>query len=102
MAGSPSFHWNKKWFREEEEKFLSRLNQGNGDISFLLGVGELEGTHKSGTNENALELSKRLSLKDSRVNVQFNEFEGEGHLSVFPLINRALRFALKRNVPGKK
>ncbi|MED3760480.1 MULTISPECIES: hypothetical protein [Peribacillus] len=46
------------------------MNQGNGDISFLLGVWELEGTHKSGTNENALELSKRLSLKDRRVNVQ--------------------------------
>lgn len=60
------------------------MNQGNGDISFLLGVWELEGTHKSGTNENALEFSKRLSLKDRRVNVQFNEFEGEGHLSVFP------------------
>jgi predicted alpha/beta superfamily hydrolase len=101
MAGCPSLHWNKKWFREEEEKFLSRLNQGNGDISFLLGVGELE--DKSGLNENALELSKRLSLKDSRVNVQFNESEGEGHLSVLPpLINRALRFALKRNVTGKK
>ncbi|MCY9006624.1 hypothetical protein [Peribacillus frigoritolerans] len=77
------------------------MNQGNGDISFLLGVGELE--DKSGLNENALELSKRLSLKDSRVNVQFNESEGEGHLSVLPpLINRALRFALKRNVTGKK
>jgi len=90
MAGCPSLHWNKKWFREVEEKFLSRLNQGkDGDISFLLGVGELEGNHKSGTNENALELSKRLSLKDSRVNVQFNESEGEGHLSVLPpLINR--------------
>ncbi|MFK4388267.1 hypothetical protein ABH916_000195 [Peribacillus frigoritolerans] len=35
------------------------MNQGkDGDISFLLGVGELEGNHKSGTNENALELSK--------------------------------------------
>ncbi|WP_458353661.1 alpha/beta hydrolase [Peribacillus frigoritolerans] len=103
IAGSPSLHWNKKWFREEEEGFLSRLNQGNGDISILLGVGEMEGTHKSGMNENALELSKRLSLKDSRVNVQFKEFEGEGHLSVLPpLINRALRFALKRNVTGKK
>ncbi|MFY0800418.1 hypothetical protein [Peribacillus frigoritolerans] len=80
------------------------MNQGkDGDISFLLGVGELEGNHKSGMNENALELSKRLSLKDSRVNVQFNEFEGEGHLSVLPpLINRAVRFALKRNVTGKK
>lgn len=101
MAGSPSLHWNKKWFREEDEKFLSRLNQGNGDISFLLGVGEPE--DKSGLNENALELSKPLSLKDSRVNVQFNESEGEGHLSVLPpLINRALRFALKRNVTGKK
>ncbi|MGE7596043.1 hypothetical protein ACQKMY_23280 [Peribacillus frigoritolerans] len=77
------------------------MNQGNGDISFLLGVGELE--DKSGLNENALELSKRLSLKDSRVNIQFNESEGEGHLSVLPpLINRALRFALKRNVTGKK
>ncbi|MGE7650815.1 hypothetical protein ACQKM1_24205 [Peribacillus frigoritolerans] len=77
------------------------MNQGNGDISFLLGVGELE--DKSGLNENALELSKRLSLKDSRVNVQFNESEEEGHLSVLPpLINRALRFALKRNVTGKK
>ncbi|CAH0291144.1 Ferri-bacillibactin esterase BesA [Peribacillus sp. Bi96] len=63
----------------------------------MLGVGELEGPHKSGMNENALELSKRLSLKDSGVNVQFKEFEGEGHLSVLPpLINRALRFALKR------
>lgn len=69
----------------------------------MLGVGELEGTHKSGMNENALELSKRLSMKDGRVNVQFKEFEGEGHLSVLPpLINRALRFALKRNVPCKE
>ncbi|PKF86141.1 enterobactin esterase [Bacillus sp. BA3] len=103
IAGSPSLHWNKKWFREEEDRFLSRLNQGNGDISLLLGVGELESTHKSGMNENALELSKRLSIIDSGVNVQFKEFEGEGHLSVLPpLINRALRFALKRNVPGKK
>ncbi|MFS0890756.1 hypothetical protein AB3M94_18300 [Peribacillus frigoritolerans] len=60
------------------------MNQGkDGDISFLLGVGELEGNHKSGTNENALELSKRLSLKDSRVNVQFNESEGEGSFAAF-------------------
>lgn len=103
IAGSPSLHWNKRWFREEEGAFLSRLNQGNGDISLLLGVGELEGSHKSGMNENALELSKRLSMKDGRVNVRFNEFEGEGHLSVLPpLINRALRLALKRNVPGKE
>lgn len=103
IAGSPSLHWNKRWFREEEGAFLSRLNQGNGDISLLLGVGELEGSHKSGMNENALELSKRLSMKDGRVNVRFKEFEGEGHLSVLPpLINRALRLALKRNVPGKE
>ncbi|MCK1986172.1 MULTISPECIES: alpha/beta hydrolase [Peribacillus] len=103
IAGSPSLHWNKKWFREEEDRFICRLNQGNGDISLLLGVGELEGTHKSRMNENVLELSKRLSLEESGVNVQFKEFEEEGHLSVLPpLINRALRFALKRNVPGKK
>ncbi|MBK3496758.1 alpha/beta hydrolase [Viridibacillus sp. YIM B01967] len=101
IAGSPSLHWNKNWFHEEEERFLSRLNQGNGDISLLLGVGEQEGTHKSRMNENALELSIHLSMTDCGINVQFKEFEGEGHLSVLPpLINRALRFALKENVPS--
>ncbi|WP_285769404.1 alpha/beta hydrolase [Peribacillus sp. SI8-4] len=101
IAGSPSLHWNKKWFDDEEKRFLSRLKQGNGNLSLMLGVGEQEGTHKSGMNENAQVFSKRLSMIDSGLNVQFKEFEEEGHLSVLPpLINRALRFALKRNVPG--
>ncbi|MFJ7640430.1 alpha/beta hydrolase [Peribacillus sp. NPDC097225] len=101
IAGSPSIHWNKKWFSEEENHFLSRLGRDDRDISLFVGVGEFEKNHKSGMNENALELSNRLRTSTKgRLHVKFTEFEEENHVSVLPpLINKGLRFALRANGP---
>ncbi|MGE7604542.1 alpha/beta hydrolase [Peribacillus sp. NPDC097675] len=101
IAGSPSIHWNKKWFHEEENPFLERLKMDNRRISLFVGVGEFEKRHKSGMNENALELSERLrSSVKSGLYVKFKEFEEENHVSVLPpLINKGLRFALSANSP---
>jgi predicted alpha/beta superfamily hydrolase len=81
---------------EEEKQFTSRLDQENTNIEVLITVGELEKNHKSRMNDNAKELSERLSVLSSRgARVEFKEFEGENHTSVLPsLISRSLRFAL--------
>lgn len=104
IAGSPSIHWNKKWFSEEENQFLKRLERKDREISLFVAVGEFEKKHKSGMNENALELSNRLrNLAKSQLCVKFKEFEEENHVSVLPpLINKGLRFALRANVPVRE
>jgi hypothetical protein len=96
IAGSPSIHWNKQLLIQEERQFVSRLKQEPLNVRVLLGVGELEKSHISRNSDSARELAKRLSALSSRgVGVKFQEFEGEGHVSVLPvLISRALRFAL--------
>lgn len=96
IAGSPSIHWNKQYLLEQERKFVSRVKEEPVNVQLLLGVGELEKSHMSRNCDNARELSERLSPLLSRgVGVAFKEFEGEGHVSVLPiLISRALRFAL--------
>jgi hypothetical protein len=95
VAGSPSIHWNKRLILEEEQQFVSRLEQENINVRILIAVGELEKSHQSRMNDNAKELSERLlTLANRGVYVEFHEFEGEGHVSVLPaLISRALRFA---------
>ncbi|TYR81425.1 alpha/beta hydrolase [Priestia megaterium] len=99
IAGSPSIHWNKTFFWEKEKQLDSQLNNQNLNVELFLGVGELEKSHKSRMNDHALELSRKLAaLENTRLRVEFKEFEGEGHVSVLPpLINRALRFALSPN-----
>ena len=101
IAGSPSIHWNKKWFHEEEDQFLKRLKRDDREISLFVGVGEFEKKHKSGMNENALELSDRLKISvKSGLCVKFKEFEEENHVSILPpLINKGLRFALRAISP---
>lgn len=96
IAGSPSIHWNKQVMLEEEQQFVSCLEQKPVKVKLLLGVGELEKTHISQNSNKARELSKRLlALSSLGVEVVFNEFEDEGHVSVLPaLISRCLRFAL--------
>ncbi|MFF3099856.1 hypothetical protein [Viridibacillus arvi] len=57
------------------------MNQGDGDIFLLLGVGGQEGTRNAHMNENAEELSIHLL---------------DVHLSILPLlIKKSLRFPLK-------
>lgn len=94
VAGSPSIHWNKAQLRREEEQFHSLLEREPFDAALMVAAGELENTHKSGMNRNAKELAERLSvLADRGLRVEFKEFEGEGHISVLPvLVNRAIRF----------
>jgi len=95
IAGSPSIHWGRRPLREEERQFVSRLSgHSDADIGVLIAAGELEQEHISGMNDNARQLAERLSaLASCGVRVQFKEFEGEGHVSVLPvLISRALRF----------
>ncbi|WP_346010312.1 alpha/beta hydrolase [Paenibacillus sp. SYP-B3998] len=94
IAGSPSIHWNKRILLEEEQHFTLRMEQNSMDIGLLLTVGELESSHKSRMNDNAKELSERLSkLANQGLRVEFKQFEDEGHVSVLPvLISRALRF----------
>jgi len=98
VAGSPSIHWNKRLILDEEQQFVSRLEQENIHVRILIAAGELEKNHESRMLDNAKELTERLSALASRgVHVEFKEFEGEGHVSVLPsLISRALRFALSR------
>ncbi|TMV45565.1 alpha/beta hydrolase [Paenibacillus mesophilus] len=95
VAGSPSIHWNKAQLRREEEQFLACPEREPFDAALLIAAGELENTHKSGMNRNAKELAERLSvLADRGLRVEYKEFEGEGHISVLPvLVNRAIRFA---------
>ena len=98
VAGSLSIHWNKKPILEEEQKFLINLRrkESNCNINIMLAAGELEKGHFSCMNDNARELSERLSAYENKdLKVQFHEFEGEGHVPLLPvLINKALRFAL--------
>lgn len=96
IAGSPSIHWNKQFLLEAERQFASRLEREPIHVEILLGAGELEKRHIARNYDNAKELSERLSTLSSRgVKVEFKEFEGEGHVSVLPvLISRSLRFAL--------
>lgn len=95
VAGSPSIHWGKSVLLEEERQFASRLEREPCSVGVLLAVGEHEKHHHSHMNDNAKELAERLSELASRgVRVRFHVFEGEGHVSVLPvLISRALRFA---------
>ncbi|MDQ0297936.1 putative alpha/beta superfamily hydrolase [Salibacterium salarium] len=102
VAGSPSIHWNEQRILAEEKQFTSQLSQKNLNVDVLLTVGEWEKNHKSRMNDNARELSERLSsLEKSGVSVRFQEFEEEGHISVLTvLINRAMRFALYPKYPN--
>ena len=49
--------------------------------------------------EDAKALSKRLlHLADSRLQIEFNELDGEDHVSVMPtVLSRALRFVSSNN-----
>ncbi|MEK8129136.1 alpha/beta hydrolase [Paenibacillus filicis] len=97
IAGSPSIHWNESLLLEQERQFKARLEQEPTAIQLLLGAGELEKSHIARINDNARELAGRLSTLSSRgVDVEYKEFEGEGHVSVLPvLISRTLRLVLR-------
>ncbi|MNI28708.1 Ferri-bacillibactin esterase BesA [compost metagenome] len=99
IAGSPSIHWAKEYLLEKEREFISITEKEPIDVHVLITMGELERGHFSRSNENAEELSARLtSLSSQGVKAEFKEFEGENHGSVLPiLISRTLRFALKPN-----
>jgi predicted alpha/beta superfamily hydrolase len=92
IAGSPSVHWNKVMLREQEELYTSDLQQMNHKL--LITIGELEKDHPSNMGENAKELYERLALiPNEKLQADFYEFEGEGHISVLPaLVSRAVRF----------
>ncbi|MCY8960525.1 alpha/beta hydrolase [Bacillus atrophaeus] len=102
IAGSPSIHWNKRFIHKESRQFGDRVSREKLNVNVMLAAGELEKSHKSRINDHAKELSEQLSsLAGHGVRTQFHEFEGEGHISVLPvLISRALRFALHPDGPN--
>lgn len=113
IAGSPSIHWNKSYMAEAEQRFVSRMGQGDrqGDssrtpkkLSLLITAGQLEQSHPSRMVENANGLADRLGKlaeQGSELRVEYCEFAGESHISVLPaLISRAVRFALVEAANG--
>ncbi|MFB4329464.1 alpha/beta hydrolase [Paenibacillus sp. CR_12] len=96
IAGSPSIHWNSECLRELEQRYADQVKEQPYPVRLLLGAGELERPHVTGNCIRASELAERLAvLSEYGIHAEFKEFEGEGHLSVLPvLISRALRFAL--------
>ncbi|RKN84830.1 alpha/beta hydrolase [Paenibacillus ginsengarvi] len=95
IAGSPSIHWSRRLFDEEERDFVRRCNAQGVEASLFIGVGGLEGSHKSRMVDNARELAERLApLEGKGLKLRFHEFPDEGHVSVLPpLVSRAVRFA---------
>lgn len=87
-------------FRQRRIGSLSggqRQNEKNIDARLFLAVGSLE---KDFMIEDAKALSKRLlHLADSRLlQIEFNEIDGENHVSVVPtVLSRALRFVSSNN-----
>ncbi|MGZ0084233.1 alpha/beta hydrolase [Caldibacillus thermoamylovorans] len=100
IAGSPSIHWSKQLLLEAEQRFVARITQETLNVDVLLAAGELERSHKSRINAHAEELVERLSaFTDFGVYVEFQEFAGEGHVTVLPaLISRALRFVSRNSI----
>jgi uncharacterized protein len=96
IAGSPSIHWNQEYLQELEQRFVERVKEEPYPVRLLLGAGEFERSHVTGNCISASQLAERLALQSGYgMHAEFKEFEGEGHLSVLPvLISRALRFAL--------
>lgn len=96
ISGSASIHWNWQYLQEVEQGFESLLKKEIVDIKLLLAFGELEKSHVSRNSDRAKEMAERLSKLSNRgIHVEFKEFEGEGHVSVLPvLISKALRFSL--------
>lgn len=107
VAGSPSIHWNKPFMAEAEQRFVSWLEQWDGQLdgssrpkkpSLLITAGELEQSHPSRMVENARGLAQRfaqIAERGKELRVEYCEFAGESHISVLPaLISRAVRFAL--------
>ncbi|GIP32002.1 alpha/beta hydrolase [Paenibacillus sp. J2TS4] len=96
VAGSPSIHWNRSFLLEAERQFAARAERERLAVHVLIGVGELEKSHRM--IDNAKELGDRLSgLAGFGVRSEFKEFEGEGHISVLPVLaSRAVRFASAR------
>jgi predicted alpha/beta superfamily hydrolase len=94
VAGSPSVHWNKAKLQEQEEQFAAYLEQAQTKHNLLITIGEQEKGHPSNMGANAMELYERLArLPKDKLDVNFYEFEGEGHVSVLPaLVSRAVRF----------
>ncbi|MFC6602708.1 hypothetical protein ACFQDF_16345 [Ectobacillus funiculus] len=72
------------------------MDKDNLDVRLFLAVGSLE---KDFMIEDAKALSKRLlHLADSRLQIEFNELDGENHVSVMPtVLSRALRFVSSNN-----
>ncbi|WP_127591482.1 alpha/beta hydrolase [Paenibacillus lautus] len=100
IAGSPSIHWNQEYLQELEQRFVERVKEEPYPVRLLLGAGEFERSHVTGNCISASQLAERLALQSGYgMHAEFKEFEGEGHLSVLPvLISRALWFALHPQV----
>ncbi|MDK8183516.1 alpha/beta hydrolase-fold protein [Paenibacillus sp. UMB4589-SE434] len=97
LSVSPSVHWNEAEFLAHEQQFTADLAQSEHHIRLLIGAGENEKGHFTGHIEKVNAFAQRLSgLSYPHFQVEFKEFEGEGHISVLPVfINRSLRFALR-------
>lgn len=98
IVGSPSIHWNRSYVMEKLTNLDERLEQNQCDISLLIAVGSLETSHQM--IENAQALAKRLtSFQTHCLNVEYRQFESEGHISVLPaLMSYAVRFSSKKGI----
>ncbi|WP_368657953.1 alpha/beta hydrolase [Metabacillus halosaccharovorans] len=95
IAGSPSIHWNQSIILEEERLFHQLCETEEIKANVLVGIGELERWHHTNVGELAKSMVDRLSIL-SRLQIEFIQFQNEGHVSVLPpLITRSLRFALR-------
>ncbi|WP_281869598.1 alpha/beta hydrolase [Brevibacillus parabrevis] len=97
IAGSPSIDWYKRLILAEEQEFVSRLQRGGQPKQLFIGVGEEEETHPTRINEHARGVAERLGVfGDCGLNVSFEQFARENHISVLPvLISRAVRWFLQ-------
>ncbi|WP_251553398.1 alpha/beta hydrolase [Neobacillus muris] len=95
VASSPSIWWNKRNIYEHENLFFPQLAQVNQKRGVFLAVGALE---KDYMIKETKELADRLvQLNNPKLNVAFQQLEGENHISVVPtILSRALRFSFEQ------
>jgi len=96
IAGSPSIHWNRRFLFEEQAHLAARLEAAKASVGVMIAVGGLETSHRM--IENAKAFAERLAAcASSGIEVQFQRFEDEGHVSLLPaLMSRSVRFASRR------
>lgn len=114
VVASPSIWWGREVVFDAVGSLTHWLSNGSGQVRLMIGVGEYEQKLAPWENasadanrtaerrrsramvDNAREFAMRLqALGNTRLNVHFEEFEGEDHASaVLRTVSRCLRFVL--------